>query len=740
MKRITLLVVVLACCSLVMWSYANVNSGGRIRLGIYGTPSPGTTFSVVCTLTADVDTSTVALAEVWLDSGLRTPAGDSLVTFSVPIEPGVPAVSSHEVIGEEAGVFHVRAKFACAIDTTIVVGDNDVAWISVSTDPDSQGLNLSATYPVPTAIPTNELPGAYDFIEYVPIAPSPMDSSVNLGEGNDGYPADVVDISVRYVYYNFSVHQTVPLVNATVELWDDDDICGDDDFLGREMTDETGLVVFHNIDTGDCGPTNDIDPKFRALLDNSVVRMIQGNLEMWVAEYKPPPNQGSWNYGTYEVSPRKTPLTYACAAFDNINRIWTLLHSAGRNMPKREVVTDLSVGQSEFHPSPPRIRLRPADTEIFDVVGHEYGHAVMHWFGDYSAFEDHRGFDVVTNTVTGWQEGFASFLPVALNDDGAFNFAVSSVPMESLHSGLEGRSSDDARRTQGLVARALYDLFDNHVDTNLFDWQVGADVYAGGVGPILDVLYRSNVPSGITAFWTAWHAWSPNPGQDPIRAIRLNMIDLNTPPVWTTATTFVADPFDDVVLDLWALVSDGQSRDPELLLELVSKSNGSVQHEWLDNGRRLLLRLPTQSGEGNCLVVLRADDKLATTQVTLNVAWTYDPGHGGDGPPEPCEYPCQGQWQVPRAVLSLDGAHPNPFRDHTSVAFSLPDRQRATVAVYDVTGRLVRTLASQTLDRGLHEKTWDGLDEAGAKVPSGVYFGVLRTGGDQLVRKIIVLR
>jgi hypothetical protein len=406
-------------------------------------------------------------------------------------------------------------------------------------------------------------------------------------------------------------------------------------------------------------------------------------------------------------------------------------------MPKVQVELDNSVVQSVFLPSPTRIRVDPSDAESFDVVGHEYGHAVMLWHQDYAGHDDGQPFDAVTTSQTAWQEGFASFLPVALNDDGAFNFAGGQpIPMESLLALHQNVSSANALKTQGLVARALYDLYDGHVDTIIYPWQVGRDVYAGGVSKILDVLDRSQV-AGFEAFWTGWRAWGPNPGQEPILAIRLNMIDLNTAPVWAPNSTFTAAPHADVVLNVFALVSDGQSLDSELLLTLVNVSNGSVYYEWLSAGT-LLLRLPTTSGEGSTHVEFSASDELETSVGTFHVVWSLN-GKGDDDPPDPCEWPCQGS-DVPPAVFSLDGGHPNPFRNVTTVGFGVPDRQWVTLVVYDVNGRRMRTLVSQTLEPGPHEATWDGRDDIGVNVPSGVYFGVLRTGGDQLARKIIVLR
>lgn len=67
-------------------------------------------------------------------------------------------------------------------------------------------------------------------------------------------------------------------------------------------------------------------------------------------------------------------------------------------------------------------------------------------------------------------------------------------------------------------------------------------------------------------------------------------------------------------------------------------------------------------------------------------------------------------------------AYPNPFRGGTSIRFALPQPGPLRLAVHDVTGRRVRTLASGEWAAGSHEVRWDGLDSHGAPVARGTYF------------------
>jgi len=73
-------------------------------------------------------------------------------------------------------------------------------------------------------------------------------------------------------------------------------------------------------------------------------------------------------------------------------------------------------------------------------------------------------------------------------------------------------------------------------------------------------------------------------------------------------------------------------------------------------------------------------------------------------------------------IAALAGAYPNPFTITTQIAFTLPRAGHAEVVVFDVAGRMVKHLVSQDLPAGTHTAIWDGSDDAGQKVNSGVFF------------------
>ena len=95
--------------------------------------------------------------------------------------------------------------------------------------------------------------------------------------------------------------------------------------------------------------------------------------------------------------------------------------------------------------------------------------------------------------------------------------------------------------------------------------------------------------------------------------------------------------------------------------------------------------------------------------------------------------------RVGRPVLR--SCRPNPFRGETVVTLRTPRRSRSSVRVYDVAGRLVRTLHDAPLDPGEREISWDGTNEAGVRVSSGVYLLALESDDHALeTAKLVLLR
>ena len=71
---------------------------------------------------------------------------------------------------------------------------------------------------------------------------------------------------------------------------------------------------------------------------------------------------------------------------------------------------------------------------------------------------------------------------------------------------------------------------------------------------------------------------------------------------------------------------------------------------------------------------------------------------------------------------------PNPFNPETRIRFDIPESERVKVIIYDILGHHVRTLTNRDYDRGYHVLNWDGRNDAGALVSSGVYVCRIKAG------------
>ncbi len=95
----------------------------------------------------------------------------------------------------------------------------------------------------------------------------------------------------------------------------------------------------------------------------------------------------------------------------------------------------------------------------------------------------------------------------------------------------------------------------------------------------------------------------------------------------------------------------------------------------------------------------------------------------------------------PLSTTGVLAAMPMPFRTRTVLAWDLAERGSVTLRVYDVSGRLVRSLVpGVAMEAGRHSIEWDGRDDGGAPTTAGLYFGRLEAGGRSDVVRVVRLR
>jgi hypothetical protein len=91
-------------------------------------------------------------------------------------------------------------------------------------------------------------------------------------------------------------------------------------------------------------------------------------------------------------------------------------------------------------------------------------------------------------------------------------------------------------------------------------------------------------------------------------------------------------------------------------------------------------------------------------------------------------------------VVALGQNYPNPFNPSTTIPFSLGERKHITINIYDVSGKLVKTLADGVISSGGNRVEWHGKDNHNQPVSSGVYFASMNAGEESSTIKMILIR
>lgn len=92
------------------------------------------------------------------------------------------------------------------------------------------------------------------------------------------------------------------------------------------------------------------------------------------------------------------------------------------------------------------------------------------------------------------------------------------------------------------------------------------------------------------------------------------------------------------------------------------------------------------------------------------------------------------------AEFSLEQNYPNPFNPSTSIKYSLPKGEQVSLEVFDINGRRVAELVNNYQNAGMYEVSWNGLDDNGRNVSSGIYFCTIKAGSFMKSQKMVLLK
>jgi len=94
-------------------------------------------------------------------------------------------------------------------------------------------------------------------------------------------------------------------------------------------------------------------------------------------------------------------------------------------------------------------------------------------------------------------------------------------------------------------------------------------------------------------------------------------------------------------------------------------------------------------------------------------------------------------------VFTLEQNYPNPFNLTTELRYYVPEKYQTvfvSLRIYNLLGQGIRTLISETQNSGRHSVTWDGKDDKGREVSSGIYFYRLEAGDSKLTKRMVLIK
>ena len=154
----------------------------------------------------------------------------------------------------------------------------------------------------------------------------------------------------------------------------------------------------------------------------------------------------------------------------------------------------------------------------------------------------------------------------------------------------------------------------------------------------------------------------------------------------------------------------------ELSADINNYSDGAnYEYQWVRNGvnipgENIYYYYPTTSGTYKC----RVTDVCGST-TSPGVKITVNQCRSG------ADIAIGNNEKIISATTQLKVA-PNPFSNITNISFFLPQSQKISISIFDVSGRLVKTLANEQMQQGNHEIRWSANDGHGNNVSAGIYF------------------
>jgi hypothetical protein len=172
-----------------------------------------------------------------------------------------------------------------------------------------------------------------------------------------------------------------------------------------------------------------------------------------------------------------------------------------------------------------------------------------------------------------------------------------------------------------------------------------------------------------------------------------------------------------------------------------SESNSSGFYVWRSQAedgsyKRISTALIPSQGNGSAATEYRFLDKNVQEE---KVYWYKIEEISTDGQSE-FFGPLQIQGIPLPEEFSLLPNYPNPFNPETTIRYELPETSEVTMKVYTLLGKEIRTLVNKIQNAGRYRVTWNGMDQDGRRVSSGIYFVRIQAGSFSQIRKMTFIQ
>jgi hypothetical protein len=92
------------------------------------------------------------------------------------------------------------------------------------------------------------------------------------------------------------------------------------------------------------------------------------------------------------------------------------------------------------------------------------------------------------------------------------------------------------------------------------------------------------------------------------------------------------------------------------------------------------------------------------------------------------------------SIVSIYSSTPNPFFNEVNISYSLRKKCDVEISVHNIIGQKVKDFGREEKSSGMHTNSWNGLDNHGEELPSGIYFFRIEAGNEQAIRKLVLVR